>query len=505
MQYIIYCRKSSESEDRQVMSLDAQEQELLKIAQRSGLKIHSIMRESKSAKTLGRPLFAQMLGLLSSGEVQGILCWKIDRLARNFYDGGQIIDLLQKSVIREIRTHESTHLPNDNVFMISFQFGMANQYSRDLSENVKRGNKEKLRRGDWPNHAPIGYINDKATKTVVVDKSLKHFIVLAFEMYASGQHSFRSIANELHTQGLRSASGRKVLQSLIEKIIGRTFYYGMMERDGVLYVGNHEPIISKELYDKARQVREGFNRPRQKKQSFPYRGFMTCESCGCSLTATVKKGKYDYYYCTNGKGKCIQHKKYLTDSNVEKLFIDAIQKITFDEELVELMYQASKEKLGYQEDTYDSTLKNFDLEILRWKAKERKLLENNINEIISNDLYQEYAKSIKNEIITLEKQKADYLKKSHDQSSTLELTKEIFLQPIRAMSGFSEADIQKKRNIISNILWNLSIKDGETAQLQYKSPYDILAKVPQNAPYSKMLPDMDSNHDKRYQKPLSYH
>lgn len=165
MKYILYCRKSTDTEDRQVLSLESQENEMIQLAQRENLEIVSTLRESRSAKEPDRPLFNEMLRMIKDGEADAILCWKIDRLTRNPVDGGQIQWLLQKGLIQEIRTFERTYLPSDNVMMMNIEQAMANQYIRDLSTNVKRGNRAKLERGEWPNHAPFGYVNDKATKT----------------------------------------------------------------------------------------------------------------------------------------------------------------------------------------------------------------------------------------------------------------------------------------------------------------------------------------------------
>lgn len=170
IKFIGYIRKSTDTEDRQVLSLESQENELRRLAQASGIELVDILKESRSAKKLGRPVFAQMMKMINSGKAEGILCWKLDRLARNFIDGGLIIDSLQKSIIKEIKTSEGSHFPNDNVLMIAMQFGTANQYSRDISTNVKRGNRTKLEKGEWPNCAPFGYVNDKINKTIKVDK-----------------------------------------------------------------------------------------------------------------------------------------------------------------------------------------------------------------------------------------------------------------------------------------------------------------------------------------------
>src|ERR1035437_9170048 len=194
MKYIIYCRKSTDSEDRQILSLDAQEREVLEIANKNNLNVVKIFRESMSAKSAGRPIFEQMMKMIDTGKADAILCWKLDRLARNFVDGGKIIDSLQKSIIKEVRTYESIHLPSDNVLMIAMHFGMANQYIRDLSVNVKRGNREKLSRGEWPNHAPFGYLNDKPTKTIIVDPDRSRYVPRIFELYLTGSHGFRDIS-----------------------------------------------------------------------------------------------------------------------------------------------------------------------------------------------------------------------------------------------------------------------------------------------------------------------
>ena len=154
--YFIYCRKSTEDEDRQILSIDAQISELNAIAGRDGLTIADTLTECRSAKEPGRPVFNDMLRRIEAGEANGILAWKLDRLARNFDDGGKIIGLLQRGVIREIRTFEKTYLPSDNVLMIAVELGMANQYVRDLSMNIRRGIREKIRRGIYSSKAPLG-------------------------------------------------------------------------------------------------------------------------------------------------------------------------------------------------------------------------------------------------------------------------------------------------------------------------------------------------------------
>jgi site-specific DNA recombinase len=115
MKYVIYARKSTESEDRQTLSIQSQTIEMQEIAKRENLNVVKIFQESKSAKAPGRPVFAEMIEFIRKGKAEGILCWKIDRLARNPMDEGLIKWLLQKETVKQIKTFERDYNPEDNV------------------------------------------------------------------------------------------------------------------------------------------------------------------------------------------------------------------------------------------------------------------------------------------------------------------------------------------------------------------------------------------------------
>ena len=492
MKAILYCRKSTDTEDKQMMSLDAQENELKKIAIRDGIEIVKTYRESMSAKAPGRPLFAEMLGLISKGKADAILCWKLDRLARNPVDGGSISWMLQLNQIRSIKTHDREYLPTDNVLLMSVEFGMSNQYIRDLSENVKRGNREKLRRGEWPNRAPYGYKNDKNTKTLVIVRSQADRVREAYELYATGKYGMAELARKLNFG-----------KSSLAYILSRSMYYGVMERDGEFFPGIHKPIITKELFDRVQQIKNGVTvtKPRPQKLFFPYRGFMKCAECGCQLTATRKKGRYDYYYCTNGKGFCSQGSLYLDRSKTDTFFTDALREIQFDEELIEIMYEAARERL--ENGAYDTqaVLDGIQLKLHQIKQRERKLLHSYTSGLIDETLYTEEASLLGKEKKELETQYRNYSQNTASRLDTLELTKNAFLEANKAVFDYQNASPEEKRNIIQNLLWNLEVKDKNVAQVSYKSPYSIMAKASKNALSCSKLPDLDSNQDTRYQKP----
>ena len=172
LKYFLYARKSSESEDRQVQSIEDQVKVLTELAKRVGLNVIDTITESKSAKDPDiRPGFSKMIEKIKKGEANGILCWKIDRLTRNPVEEGTIKWLLQKGIIQSVQTYEKEYLPEDNIILMGVESGMANQYILDLSKNVKRGSKSKAEKGWRPGYAPLGYKNDLINHTIIKDES----------------------------------------------------------------------------------------------------------------------------------------------------------------------------------------------------------------------------------------------------------------------------------------------------------------------------------------------
>jgi len=170
IKYIAYCRKSTDEPDRQILSIEAQVTELEEFAAKEKLKITQFITESKTAKEPGREKFAQVLEMIENDEATGIISWHPDRLARNSIDGGKIIYLLDTGKLLDLK-FPSFWFENtpQGKFMLNIAFSQSKYYVDNLSENVKRGNRQKLRRGEWPNQAPFGYLN--INKKIEVIKS----------------------------------------------------------------------------------------------------------------------------------------------------------------------------------------------------------------------------------------------------------------------------------------------------------------------------------------------
>ncbi len=296
LRYIIYCRKSSEAEDKQVQSIESQLNELKGLAERLNLSVIDVFTESKSAKSPGRPVFNDILKKVNQGKADGVICWKLDRLARNPIDGGQIIWMLQKGIIKHIQTFDRGYYPEDNVLLMNVEFGMANQFILDLSRNVKRGLKTKAEKGWIPTTAPLGYLNDKikerGKREICKDPDRFKLVRNIWELMLSGLYTPPKIVKLANAEwGFKNQKGKSLQISTIYKIFSNPFYYGWYEypkRSGNWYKGNHEPIISQEEYEKVQILLGRKGKPRNKRHNFSFTGLIRCGECGAMVTAEEK-------------------------------------------------------------------------------------------------------------------------------------------------------------------------------------------------------------------------
>ena len=248
--YFLYIRKSTDEDDRQVLSLDAQETELQEFAEKENLTIVDTFRESQTAKEPGRPIFNQMLDRIEKSEASGILAWHPDRLARNSVDGGKIIFLIDSEKIKFLKfpTFWFEATPQGK-FMLNIAFGQSKYFVDNLSENTKRGLRQKLRRGELPGYAPLGYLNDLRTHTLVKDPERFRLVRKLFELYATGNYSLKDLRKLITSAGLLSRKKNMLSVSNIQSILSNSFYYGVFKYNGELYDGKHEPMISKKLFE----------------------------------------------------------------------------------------------------------------------------------------------------------------------------------------------------------------------------------------------------------------
>jgi DNA invertase Pin-like site-specific DNA recombinase len=311
--YFAYCRKSSEDEDHQVLSVESQRLELKRYAEREHLHVLAVKEEARSAKTPGRPVFDGMIASIERGEADGILAWHPDRLARNALDGGRVIHLLDMGKLMDLKfptyTFENT---SQGKFMLAIMFGQSKYYVDALSENIRRGNRTKREKGWLPSRAPIGYLNGRSEmgeKNIIPDPERFAIVRQLWTMFLTGGYSVSqllSIATNdlgLRTPKRKRLGGSPLSVSGIYRVLANPFYAGHILFADQWYPGKHEAMITVAQFERAQVLLGRTNAARPKKHTYAYTGIMRCGTCGFGVTAETKVNRfgsrYVYYRCTH--------------------------------------------------------------------------------------------------------------------------------------------------------------------------------------------------------------
>lgn len=346
LRFCLYARKSTESEERQVLSIDSQIKEMLQLAERDGLEIVAMKRESHSAKETGqRPIFNEIVEEIRDGKYNAILTWAPDRISRNAGDLGKVIDLMDGDMLLEIRTHGQSFRNNPNEkFLLMILGSQAKLENDNRGINVKRGLRTRCEMGYRPGVAPTGYLNqchmDRKCQ-VIVDPERGSIVKRMFEKVAHEQWSGRKVYHWLRFDLNFHTIGNKPLAlGNVYRLLSNPFYYGIFEypkSSGNWYQGKHEPLVTKELFDKvqAHLKRDDITR---KSHEFSFTKLMVCGKCGSGISAEEKYkplkdgtvARYIYYGCGRSRDKHCKG-KYLREEVLTEQLVSVLDQIDFSE------------------------------------------------------------------------------------------------------------------------------------------------------------------------------
>ncbi len=478
--YIIYCRKSSESEERQVLSIESQLKELNELTKRQQLKVSEVLTESQSAKYPGRPVFGRLMKKVSRGEVKGIISWKLDRLARNPMDGGALVWALDRGQIEEIITPYNTLRNNSNdKFLMQIEFGMAKKYVDDLSDNVRRGNRMKLEKGWLPGLAPIGYLNEPKERTIVPDPDRFALVRKMWDYLLQGVSPIKihRIANEewgLHGAVCKGRVGAPMNLSNVYKIFLNPFYYGIIERKEGVFRGKHEPMITEKEYWRAQELLGRKGQPRPKTHRFSFTGLIRCGECGGAITAEEKTNRYGshytYYHCTKKIRAVKCNQKTIRAEALERQLLEYLDKIHVPEKLLDFTLAELKERQKV------SAQQEADRKVPLRKACsdcERRLDNLNqmrLRDLIGDDEYTKEKRKLLDEKLRLE-QSIDNLERNLGRD--VELTAQTFVFANQAKERFQKGGPDEKKTILRGIGSNFSLRDKKLT-IQADKPFSIV-------------------------------
>lgn len=482
IKYFIYARKSSESDERQVQSIDDQVKVLTDLARDFKLQVVGVpFIESKSAKDPhGRKVFEEMLARIETGEANGIIAWKIDRLSRNPIDSARIQYMLQKEVVRSIQTVGRVYNPDDNALILSVESGMANQFLRDLSKNVKRGLNSKVEKGWRPGSVPHGYRNTKFPErgTNYIKKDEHDFPIVRklWDMMLTGCYgpteALEVLNNEwgFRTRRTRRRGGDPLSKSGLYRILSNPFYAGYLAYKDTYKKGEHDPMVTDAEFDRMQVLLGRYGKPRPQRYKYAYSGRILCGECGGFVSATFKEKKllttgevktYTLYYCTTARRdpkKCSQG-KYMNVAPLEERIEKELGTLAilpeFRDFAMDLLDEMAGEASGAREEIASKHQKNLE-------GKERQLkelLDMKLKGMLDDEEYMEQKDRLKKEIVKIQ---TTMNQTQESSESWIELTRKAFDFSMYAPRKFMAGDSKVRREILEGLAGlNCTLKDRE--------------------------------------------
>lgn len=479
---VIYARVSSKEQEETGYSLEAQEKLLRDYAYQKGFDLVKVYKvtESASGKQI-RKTFIDMLEYVAKNKITVILCEKIDRLTRNLKDAATANDWIQDSVDKEIHFVKENFVVSKNTrahenLVWDMKVAIARFYTNNLSEEVRKGQKEKIASGWLPTTPPLGYktIGEKGHKIHVIDEEVAPYIKELFALYSTGNYSTVALVNKMFSLGLRSRAGGRVVKSQIHKLLCEPFYYGKFMWKGNLYPGKHEPLISKDLFDQVHSKMTRGSVPYHNRGLTELRGKIFCGSCSKTITWELQKGTY-YGGCKQCKAQIGKVKKYM---HQEELEIDLLSRIASiapkNEKVLEVLRQALKESHSDEIELHDTQTRNINNQLQRVQQRMRTMYDDKLDGRITTEFYDEKVNLFEEEkealLLSLQKLEADNTEYYRVGFAIHELAlraKEIYLS--------EKASIEERRLLLAYAFSNITVLRGNI-KVEYTKAFNFLAE-----------------------------
>lgn len=502
MKYFIYCRRSQDREDKQVLSVESQKRELLECARKFNLQVIDVICEEETAYKRGRKKFALMMDRIEKGDADAILTFHLTRLARNSADGGLIISFVDEGKIREIRTMDSVYKnTSDDKFMMAIHFAMAKKSSDDTSTFVKNNTKTKLERGEFPGVVHYGYLNidqngviagkrfdrnkqalleglGRPLKRIELDPLEAPLIRKLIDLALTGGYTMPMLCEEAYLLGIKGKkSGKKLCKQTVQNILSNVFYTGRFYYHGELHDGVHEPLINETEFKRIQQILDGRSFTKKKKNDYVFSGIVFCGECGGMLSGDCQKGIY-YYRCSRAKGAAsvCSSTKHVRQDLLETQVIDLLNRMRIPDNILSWAIKYLRKVYEQQNKVLNSRHNLLQREQAMQKQKLERLTvkwlsEGNINgELVSDDEY----RAEKQAIIARMKEIDDQVSDNSGEGTNWLTACEDFFKKVRALGPEYQKATSFDKKVILKSIGARFIRKGEEFNVEVAKPFSLL-------------------------------
>lgn len=489
MKAIILARVSTDEQKEAGNSLPAQVARIESYCKRKEFKVIETFSFDESAYKDRRDEFDRIIACIDSQKEKVAVCFdKVDRFSRNVFDKrvSTLYELAMKDRIE-------LHFVSDNLaitseisatekFHFGINLGLAKYYSDAISDNVKRAYEKMRKEGVWTSKPPLGYVrvsDEKGNKDIIADPERAHLVIKIFELYSTGNYSLETLREESEKMGLKSVSGLKLPRSGIENMIKNPFYYGMAKAGKhPQYPHKYECLITKDLFDKCQDVREGkrTNRPKFVGQDYIFKGLLRCENCGCLMTPEVHKKPsglvFVYYSCTNAKGIC--KREYVSEKALLEPVYALLERFAKIKEADQEFLVNELRKTTEAEAVYhQNQISRIRAEQDRINQRKENLVDAFIDKSITRDVYDKKLQEFHDKLQMLGLEFEEHNKADFDYKTTIGI---VFSVARRAKEIFVGSETNEKRAFLNYLLQNPTVNQKNLV-FTVRSPFNLVLEL----------------------------
>jgi len=500
MNAILYARVSTDKQAEKELSIPAQLEAMRQHALRNGWTVvDEVLEQGASAKTAERPALQQLLAKVRSGEANAgvVLVHKIDRFARNVYDHATIKALLLKHGVRLASVVENVDDSVSGQLVENIMASIAQFYSGNLSDEVKKGMRQKVLNGGWPHLPPRGYIqvrsDENRTARVEIHPRDGHLVRSAFELYATGWHSLKTLALALEREGMTGQTGQRLSPAQLQRMLSNRFYMGEIRWKELIVPGTHPALVTPELFETVANVlrhRHRYPGAKGSVNGFPLRGLALCAACRGHMTAGWHKKKFGYYRCARRsyRKELCPAKSYCPSKSAHAQIAALCGDLHLSEEAADQVLRAAERILSKRNENAERRVRSLTANRGRLLDREMRLTEAFAAGQVPAPAYQPAAAKLRSTIQGVETE----LKRISAKPETLLSDVDQFLRHAKSVWNiYEEFGEAHQEELLREVFQTIVLSEEGVIGFALRAPFDALLKGRDNLATGRTAKDAE--------------